>query len=149
MRVSPPSGLMTAVLVPGRVRGRRAAELSCPVAVVIIDLTIKAVLVTGGLPLFLQPTPSPSLLSEIFAVFRSVAMPRYSAEQHAFNAAPFTLVDDADDRCSAPHARRVTQQTRDVDARSVAMLAGAVRGTAADAPLAVATHAILDTSGLP
>ncbi|KAH9012973.1 hypothetical protein EDB84DRAFT_1568896 [Lactarius hengduanensis] len=166
MRVSPPSSLVAAVLVPGRDqdgwRGRRAAELSCPVAVIVVDLTIEAVLVTGsarydfililivllfsltdnlegwdpthrpqdsvnsGLPLLLQPTPSPSLLSEIFAVFRSVAMPRYSAEQPAFNVAPFTLVDDADDRCSAPHARQL------------------LGGTAAGAPLAVAANAILD-----
>ncbi|KAH9056329.1 hypothetical protein EDB87DRAFT_1687662 [Lactarius vividus] len=90
------------------------------------------------------PVMTPSLLSEIFAVFRSVAMPRYSAEQPAFNAAPFTLIDDADG--SARSAGRAA------DPRSRCLICfhacWSCSGTAADAPFSVATHAFLDISGL-
>ncbi|KAI0307403.1 nucleoporin Nup120/160-domain-containing protein [Multifurca ochricompacta] len=93
----------------------------------------------------------PSLLAEIFAVFRGVAMLRYAAEQPAFDAAPFTIVDDADEVTAR---LRTLGMSRSGPAASAPMpdlfpcLLEQIGGAAADAPLAVSAHAFLDMSGL-
>jgi nuclear pore complex protein Nup160 len=94
----------------------------------------------------------PSLLAEIFAVFRGVAMLRYAAEQPALDASPFTLVEDATDEVAA--RLRTLGMSRSGPAASAPMpdlflcLLEQIGGGAVDAPFAVAAHAFLDMSGL-
>ena len=94
----------------------------------------------------------PSLLTEVFAVFRGVAMLRYAAEQPAFDASPFTTVDDATDEVAA--RLRTLGMSRSGPTASAPTpdlfpcLLEQIGGGAVDAPLAVAAHAFLDMSGL-
>ncbi|KAI0245682.1 nucleoporin Nup120/160-domain-containing protein [Lactifluus subvellereus] len=94
----------------------------------------------------------PSLLTEVFAVFRGVAMLRYAAEQPAFDASPFTTVDDATDEVAA--RLRTLGMSRSGPAAAAPTpdlfpcLLEQIGGGAVDAPLAVAAHAFLDMSGL-
>jgi nuclear pore complex protein Nup160 len=93
----------------------------------------------------------PSLLSEIFAVFRGVAMLRYAAEQPAFDAAPFTTVDDADEVAARLRTLGMSRSAPAASAPTPALfpcLLEQIGGAAVDAPLAVAAHAFLDMSGL-
>jgi nuclear pore complex protein Nup160 len=93
----------------------------------------------------------PSLLSEIFAVFRGVAMLRHAAEQPAFDAAPFTVVDDADEVAARLRTLGMSRSAPAASAPTPALfpcLLEQVGGAAVDAPLAVAAHAFLDMSGL-
>ncbi|KAF8266642.1 nucleoporin Nup120/160-domain-containing protein [Lactarius quietus] len=93
----------------------------------------------------------PSLLSEIFAVFRGVAMLRYAAEQPAFDAAPFTVVDDADDVTARLRTLGMSRSGPATSAPTPDLfpcLLEQIGGNAGDAPLAVAAHAFLDMSGL-
>ena len=93
----------------------------------------------------------PSLLSEIFAVLRGVAMLRYAAEQPAFDAAPFTTVDDTDEVAARLRTLGMSRSAPAASAPTPALfpcLLEQIGGTAVDAPLAVAAHAFLDMSGL-
>lgn len=93
----------------------------------------------------------PSLLSEIFAVFRGVSMLRYAAEQPAFDAAPFTNVDDTDEVAARLRTLGMSRSAPAVSAPTPALfpcLLEQIGGAAVDAPLAVAAHAFLDMSGL-
>jgi nuclear pore complex protein Nup160 len=93
----------------------------------------------------------PSLLSEIFAVFRGVAMLRHAAEQPAFDAAPFTVIDDADEVAARLRTLGMSRSAPAASAPTPALfpcLLEQIGGTAVDAPLAVAAHAFLDMSGL-
>ncbi|KAH8990090.1 nucleoporin Nup120/160-domain-containing protein [Lactarius akahatsu] len=93
----------------------------------------------------------PSLLSEIFAVFRGVAMLRYASEQPAFDAAPFTVVDDADEVAARLRTLGMSRSGPATSAPTPDLfpcLLEQIGGTAVDAPLAVAAHAFLDMSGL-
>ena len=93
----------------------------------------------------------PSLLSEIFAVFRGVAMLRYAAEQPALDAAPFTPVDDADDVAARLRTLGMSRSGPATSAPTPDLfpcLLEQIGGNAGDAPLAVAAHAFLDMSGL-
>ena len=93
----------------------------------------------------------PSLLSEIFAVFRGVAMLRYVAEQPAFDAAPFTVVDDADEVAARLRTLGMSRSAPAAAAPTPALfpcLLEQIGGAAVYAPLAVAAHAFLDMSGL-
>jgi len=93
----------------------------------------------------------PSLLSEIFAVLRGVAMLRHAAEQPAFDAAPFTTVDDTDEVAARLRTLGMSRSAPTASAPTPALfpcLLEQIGGTAVDAPLAVAAHAFLDMSGL-
>jgi nuclear pore complex protein Nup160 len=88
----------------------------------------------------------PSLLTEIFAVFHGIAMLRYAAELPAFDAAPFTVVDDTNE--VAAHLRTLGMSRTAPMPALFPCLLEQIGGTAVDAPLAVAAHAFLDMSGL-
>ncbi|KAI9510623.1 nucleoporin Nup120/160-domain-containing protein [Russula earlei] len=93
----------------------------------------------------------PSLLTEVFAVFRGVAMLRYAAEQPAFDAAPFTVVDDADEVAARLRALGMSRSAPAASSPTPALfpcLLEQIGGATVDAPLAVAAHAFLDMSGL-
>jgi nuclear pore complex protein Nup160 len=93
----------------------------------------------------------PSLLSEIFAVFRGVSMLRYAAEQPAFDATPFTAVDDTDEVAARLRTLGMSRSAPAASAPTPALfpcLLEQIGGAAVDAPLAVAAHAFLDMSGL-
>ena len=93
----------------------------------------------------------PSLLTEIFAVFRGIAMLRYAAEQPPFDAVPFTIVDDADEVAARLRTLGMSRTAPAASAPTPALfpcLLEQIGGTAVDAPLAVAAHAFLDMSGL-
>ncbi|KAH9005802.1 nucleoporin Nup120/160-domain-containing protein [Lactarius hatsudake] len=93
----------------------------------------------------------PSLLSEIFAVFRGVAMLRYASEQPAFDAAPLTVVDDADEVAARLRTLGMSRSGPATSAPTPDLfpcLLEQIGSTAVDAPLAVAAHAFLDMSGL-
>jgi nuclear pore complex protein Nup160 len=93
----------------------------------------------------------PSLLTEIFAVFRGIAILHYAAEQPAFDAAPFTIVDDADEVAARLRTLGMSRTAPAASAPTPALfpcLLEQIGGTTVDAPLAVAAHAFLDMSGL-
>jgi nuclear pore complex protein Nup160 len=93
----------------------------------------------------------PSLLTEIFAVFRGVAMLRYAAEHPAFDATPFAVVDDTDEVAARLRTLGMSRSAPAASAPTPALfpcLLEQIGGTAVDAPLAVAAHAFLDMSGL-
>jgi nuclear pore complex protein Nup160 len=93
----------------------------------------------------------PSLLTEIFAVFRGIAILRHAAEQPAFDAAPFTIVDDADEVAARLRTLGMSRTAPAASAPTPALfpcLLEQIGGTTVDAPLAVAAHAFLDMSGL-
>jgi len=93
----------------------------------------------------------PSLLTEVFAVFRGVAILRYAAEQPAFDTAPFAVVDDADEVAARLRTLGMSRSAPIASAPTPALfpcLLEQIGGPAVDAPLAVAAHAFLDISGL-
>ena len=93
----------------------------------------------------------PSLLTEIFAVFRGIAILRHAAEQPAFDAAPFTIVDDADEVAARLRTLGMSRTAPAASAPTPALfpcLLEQIGGITVDAPLAVAAHAFLDMSGL-